>query len=67
MHLWRCLLPQAFLTLNLMRQSKINPELLAYAQLHGTHDYNAYPVTPPCIQVLIHKKNNVRKIGHHMA
>ena len=38
MHLWCRLLPQAFLTLNLMRQSRINPKLSAYAQLHGIHD-----------------------------
>ena len=56
MNLWCRLVPQAFLTLNLMRQSRINPKLSAYAQLHGTHDYNAHPVATPGIQVLIHKK-----------
>ena len=44
-----------------MRQSRINPKLSAYAQLHGIHDYNAHPVAPPGIQVLIHEKSNVRK------
>ena len=44
-----------------MRQSRINPKLSAYAQLNGIHDYNAHPVAPPGIQVLIHEKSNVRK------
>ena len=61
MHLWCRLLPQALLTLNLLRQSRINPKLSAYAQLHGQHDYNANPVAPPGIQVLIHEKSDNRK------
>ena len=47
--------------LNLMRQSRINPKLSAYAQLHGIHDYNAQPVAPPGIQVLIHEKSTTRR------
>ena len=62
MHLCYRILPQACLTLNLIQQSRINPKLSAYAQLHGTHDYNAHPVAPPCIQVLIREKSNIRKI-----
>ncbi|KAI2496142.1 hypothetical protein MHU86_18373 [Fragilaria crotonensis] len=35
LHLWDRLLPQAETTLNLLRGSRINPKLSAYAQLHG--------------------------------
>ena len=61
MHLWCRLLPQALLTLNLLRQSRINSKLSSYAQLNGQHDYNANPLSPPGIQVLIHEKSTTRK------
>ena len=61
LHLWCRLLPQAILTLNLLRQSRINPRLSAYAVMEGQHDYNANPVAPPGIKVLIHEKSNVRR------
>ena len=34
-HLWDCLIPQAVTTLNLLRQSRINPRLSSDAQLNG--------------------------------
>jgi hypothetical protein len=40
MHLWCRLIPQCTQTLNLMRQSRINPRLSAEAQLNGAFDYN---------------------------
>jgi hypothetical protein len=45
-HLWDRLLPQAKITLNLLRGSRINPKLSAWAQIHGTFDYNRTPWTP---------------------
>ena len=33
----------------------------AYTQLNGQYDYNAHPVAPPGIQVLIYEKNAARK------
>eukprot|EP00957_Ditylum_brightwellii_P183858 14004641-Ditylum_brightwellii.AAC.1 len=56
MHLWDRLLPQASITVNLLRTCQINPKLLAYKYLHGTFDYNATPLVPPGTKVLIHKK-----------
>lgn len=61
MHLWDRLLPQAQLTLNLMRQSRINPRLSAEAQLNGAFDFNATPLAPPGTKVLLHDKPNVRR------
>ena len=56
LHLWDQLLPQAEITLNLLRASRINPKLSAWAQLHGTFDYNRTPLAPPGIRVLAHEK-----------
>ena len=60
LHLWCRLLPQAILTLNLLRQSRINPTLSAQAQLHGQFDYNATPIAPPGTKVITHNKPTVR-------
>ncbi|KAI2497587.1 hypothetical protein MHU86_16893 [Fragilaria crotonensis] len=56
LHLWDKLLPQAELTLNLLRGSRINPSLSAHAQLHGAVDFNRTPIAPPGIRVLVHVK-----------
>jgi hypothetical protein len=57
LHLWDRLLPQAELTLNLLRGSRINPKLSSWAQMHGTFDYNRTPLAPPGIGVLVHEKS----------
>ena len=53
---WDSLLTQAELTLNLIQTSRTNPNLLAYAYLFGTFDFNRTPLAPPGTKVLIHKK-----------
>jgi hypothetical protein len=40
MHLWGRLLPQAEITLNLLRTSRLHPQLSAAAHFHGLVDYN---------------------------
>ncbi len=59
--LWDRMLPQALITLNLLRGSRINPKLSAYAQVHGPFDFNATPLAPPGIRVLVHVKPEVRE------
>ena len=61
LNLWDRLLPQALITLNLLRISRINPHLSAYAQVHGAFDFNRTPLAPPGTRVLIHEKPSVRK------
>eukprot|EP00957_Ditylum_brightwellii_P016140 1214904-Ditylum_brightwellii.AAC.1 len=56
MHLWDRLLPQAIITLNLLRTCDINPKLLAYDYLHSTFGYNVMSLAPTGSKVLIHKK-----------
>ena len=41
-NLWDKLLPQAIMTLNLLRMSRINPQLSTYAQLWGAFNYNKH-------------------------
>jgi hypothetical protein len=51
MYLWDKAIPQAELTLNLLRGSRINPKLSASEQIHGRYDFNAHPIAPPGIKV----------------
>ena len=56
LHLWDRLLPQAIITLNLLRRSWVNPNLSAFAQLYGHFNFNATPLAPPGTRVLVHEK-----------
>jgi hypothetical protein len=56
LHLWDRLVPQVELTLNLLRGSRINPKLSAWAQVNGSFDFNRTPIGPPGTCVLAHKK-----------
>ena len=60
MDLWPHLLPQATITLNLLRQSRVHPSKSAYEHLFGTFDYNRTPLAPPGIRVLVHDKPSQR-------
>jgi hypothetical protein len=55
-HLWDRLLPQAVLTINLLRGSRINPKHSAWSQLFGPYDFNRTPIAPPGTHVLAHEK-----------
>ena len=61
LHLWDRLLPQALLTLNLLRSAHINPKLSAQALIHGPFDFNRTPLATPGTKVLIHTKPSVRE------
>jgi hypothetical protein len=58
--LWDKLLPQATITLNLLRKSRINPRMSAYAQLNGHFDFNRTPLAPPGTRIIAHEKPNQR-------
>ena len=45
-NLWDLLLPQIELTLNLIRQSTLDPSRSAWAYFHGPFNYNATPGGP---------------------
>lgn len=46
LHLWDRLLPQAKMTLNMLRPANATPTVSAYMYANGTHDYNAHPLMP---------------------
>ena len=58
---WDRLLGQCELTLNLLRNSRINPELSAWSYLFGNFDFNRTPLLPPGTKVIIHEKPQQRK------
>ena len=59
--LWCYLLPQAEMTLNMLRPSRTTPNVSAYAHLHGQHDYNAHPLAPLGMQCEMHVMPDVRE------
>lgn len=56
---WDRLIDQTILTLNLLRSSRMNPKLSAYAQLFGQFDYNKSPIAPPGTKIVAHVKPSV--------
>jgi hypothetical protein len=58
--LWDKLLPQAKITLNLLRKSRINPRISAYAQLNGNFDFKRMPLAPPGTRIIAHEKSDQR-------
>ena len=61
MHLYDRLTNQCNITLNLLRGSRINPKLSAYAQIFGQYDYNQAPMAPPGTRVIAHEKPTQRR------
>ena len=53
---WDELLPQAEITVNLLRQSNINPKLSAWHQLEGIFDFNRTPMAPPGTSVIVYEQ-----------
>ena len=57
-YLWDLLLPQAELTLNLLRQVALNPWMSAWEFLQGPFDFNKTLLGPIGCHLLIHTKPN---------
>eukprot|EP00957_Ditylum_brightwellii_P075069 5704068-Ditylum_brightwellii.AAC.1 len=47
LQLWDRLIPQACMTLNMIRSSRLNPRISAETQLNSMHDFNSMPLAPP--------------------
>jgi hypothetical protein len=60
LHLWDRLLPQAEVTLNLLRTSRLHPQLSAAAHFHGLVDYNKTAFAPPGCKIISHEKPGKR-------
>jgi hypothetical protein len=61
---WDLLLPQADLTLNLLRSSRRQPRLSAYACINGNFDFNRSQLAPTGTRVVVHITTEKR---HNMA
>ncbi len=59
--LWDLLLPQAELTLNLLRQAMLNPRISAWEFFQGPFDFNRTPLGPVACCILIHAKPATRQ------
>ena len=54
------LIPQAEISLNLLRKSNIDPTKSAYEMVHGPYDFNKMPLAPPGCLVLVYEPPDVR-------
>jgi hypothetical protein len=55
------LLPQAEITLNILRTSRQHPQLSAAAHFHGLIDYNKTSFAPPGCKLVVHEKPAKRR------
>jgi hypothetical protein len=60
-HLWDRMLPQAEITLNLLRISILHPQLSAAAHYHGLVYYNKTAFAPPGCKIIAHEKPGKRR------
>jgi hypothetical protein len=61
LHLWDILLPQAEITLNLLRTLRLHPQLSTAAHFHGLVDYNKTAFAPPGCKIIAHEKPGKRR------
>jgi hypothetical protein len=61
MHLWERILPQAEITLNLLRTSRLQPQLSAAEHYHGLVDYNKTDFARPGCKIIAHEKPGKRR------
>jgi hypothetical protein len=61
MHLWDRLLPQAVITLHMLRTSRINPTLSASTHIYGQYDFNRAPMAPSGTIIIAHETPNRRR------
>ena len=57
---WDRLIEQAEITLNLLRSSRLNPNLSAYSHLYGMFSFNKTPMAPPGTRIILHEKPKQR-------
>ena len=57
---WDLLLPQAEITVNLLRQSATKPTISAWEHFNGPYNFDATPMGPPGCRVISHAKGSTR-------
>ncbi len=53
LQLWDWLTPQVKTTLNMLRPSRIDPNMSAYKAVHGPYNWNRFPLAPPGCKAMI--------------
>jgi hypothetical protein len=61
MHLWDRLLPQAVITLKMLRTSRINPKISAATHIFAQYDFNRAPMAPLGTRIIAHETPNQRR------
>jgi hypothetical protein len=61
LHLWYRILPQAEMTLNLLRKSRQHPQLSAAVHYHGIVDFNKTAFAPPECKIIAYEKSSQRR------
>jgi hypothetical protein len=61
MHSWERILPQAVITLNMLRTARINPKLSAATHIFGQYDFNRAPLAPPGTRIIAHETPGRRR------
>ena len=61
MNIWYTILNQATMTLNMMRSSRVHPNLSAYNEMHRALNFSKTPLEPIRIKVLVCEKESVRQ------
>jgi hypothetical protein len=61
LHVWDRLLPQAEITLNLLRTSRLHPQLSTAAHFHGLVDYKKTAFALPGCKIIAHEKPGKRR------
>jgi hypothetical protein len=64
LHQWDRLLPQAEITLNLLRTSRLHSQLSAAAHFHGLVNYNKTAFASPGCKIIAHEKPRKDELGH---
>ena len=59
-YLWCQILKQEEITISLLRTSRTNPRLSAYAQIFGKFDFKSTPMAPPGTKIIAHEKSTQR-------
>ena len=63
---WDSLLPKCLITLNLLRNSRVNTYISEYAYPYGPYEFNKSPMVPPGNYMIVHDKHgNCTSMGHH--
>ena len=66
-NIWELLLPQAELTLNLLRQATLDPSQSAWSYFHGSFNYDATPIGPLGCDIIVHRKKGQETLGNSVV